>query len=273
MKWLRMDKYYRRMKPTLGTFVEIGLEKSDFDFEEVATNTLNVIDDFSRRLNFHSPDSELSLLNDARGNFVKLSRQCVNVIRLAKQMGKASNEKFNCTIGNRLDSSILDSEEYGTSEDIIISGSQVKLNPNVKIVLDGIAKGFAVDLAIRSLKNSGVRSGWVNAGGDLRVFGDLEWPIYIKDPNSLTKALIKIKNAAVATSYTANEKDIERYSADFSQRGGVKSKIGLISIVSKSTWRADALTKVAANLDEAERKDKLKLLGGELVELYEGYLP
>jgi thiamine biosynthesis lipoprotein ApbE len=37
--------------------------------------------------------------------------------------------------------------------------------------LGGIAKGFAVDRAVKALKCAGLASGVVNAGGDLRVFG------------------------------------------------------------------------------------------------------
>ena len=40
--------------------------------------------------------------------------------------------------------------------------------------LGGIAKGYAVDEAVRVLQRQGLRAGIVNAGGDLRCFGSVE---------------------------------------------------------------------------------------------------
>ncbi len=264
-----MDNFYRRMKPTLGTFVEIGIDKTIADPEQVVSEAFRSIENLSRKLNFHSDESELSFLNNSNGEFVKLSQECVKVIRLAKEIGKASNEKFNCTMGN---STNFSEPVTGTSDDIVIFGDQVQIRSNLKIVLDGIAKGFAVDLAINLLKKRRVKSGWVNAGGDLRVFGELEWPIYIRDPFCNSKALIKLKNAAIATSFISSEKDSERFTARYLQNNNKKYGIGLVSVVSKMTWKADALTKVAANLDASERTETVKKLGGELIELYEGYI-
>jgi len=51
-------------------------------------------------------------------------------------------------------------------------GQQVRLARRVRLDLGGIAKGFAVDQAIAQLRDAGVVSGSVNAGGDLRVLGN-----------------------------------------------------------------------------------------------------
>src|SRR5437764_6578478 len=48
--------------------------------------------------------------------------------------------------------------------------------------LDGIAKGFAVDRAVECLQDAGIAAGVVNAGGDLRVFGDAPQEIYVRLP-------------------------------------------------------------------------------------------
>lgn len=59
----------------------------------------------------------------------------------------------------------------------------------MKVWLDlgGVAKGFAVDEAVKVLKEAGVPSGIVNAGGDLRSFGrkpgKIPWKIGIQNPD------------------------------------------------------------------------------------------
>src|SRR5437762_3289177 len=70
--------------------------------------------------------------------------------------------------------------------------------------LDGIAKGFAVDRAVECLQSAGIRSGVVNAGGDLRVFGDALEDVYVRAPQRPERLIHigKVRDAAVATSAT-----------------------------------------------------------------------
>ncbi len=68
--------------------------------------------------------------------------------------------------------------------------------------LDGIAKGFAVDRAVDHLLEVGMESGVVNAGGDLRVFGQAFESLHIRAPGMPGRILRvgEIRDAAVATS-------------------------------------------------------------------------
>lgn len=206
------------------------------------------------------------MLNSANGKFIKMNKNCVNVIKLAKAIGLASGDKFNCTIGNALGFSSNDTIKLGSSSDIEIVGNFVRIPSGIKIILDGIAKGFAVDLAVRSLKNFGIKSGWVNAGGDIRVFGDFGMPVVIKDVDGKAKGFIRLRNAAIATSSSSNEKDTSRYSARYLNEVG----IDLVSVISNSAWRADALTKVASNTNNFDRYSTIEELGGQLVDLNRG---
>jgi thiamine biosynthesis lipoprotein ApbE len=53
----------------------------------------------------------------------------------------------------------------------LLSDNQVICHAPVMMDLGGIAKGFAVDCAVKVLIESGCNGGLVNAGGDVRVFG------------------------------------------------------------------------------------------------------
>src|SRR5579859_5298025 len=66
--------------------------------------------------------------------------------------------------------------------------------------LDGIAKGFAVDRAVDRLLEAGMECGAVNAGGDLRVFGEAFEALHVRPP-AMPGRLVrvgKIRDAAVA---------------------------------------------------------------------------
>lgn len=90
-------------------------------------------------------------------------------------------------------------------------------HPDVQIDLGGIAKGYAVDQAIKILQEYGVTNATVSAGGDSRVIGDRRgrpWMIGIKKPRSLPgdeepAIVLPLEDAAVSTSG-----DYERYFID-----------------------------------------------------------
>jgi len=76
----------------------------------------------------------------------------------------------------------------------------------MKITLDGIAKGYAVDEALKTIKRLGVKSALVNAGGDMAALGSKPggepWFIALYNPDDLTQSLMNfdIVNKAVTTS-------------------------------------------------------------------------
>jgi thiamine biosynthesis lipoprotein len=81
------------------------------------------------------------------------------------------------------------------------AGSTVRWRKKGWIDLGGIAKGYAVDLAINSLQSRNVVRGLVNAGGDLRGYGR-PWPVHLRAPE-LPTALFEVgtlRDGAIATS-------------------------------------------------------------------------
>jgi thiamine biosynthesis lipoprotein len=70
------------------------------------------------------------------------------------------------------------------------------------IDLGGIAKGYAVDLAVAALEAAGAAGGCVNAGGDLRVFGPAGYPVAVRSPSAPGAAASRfmLLDAALATS-------------------------------------------------------------------------
>jgi thiamine biosynthesis lipoprotein len=64
-------------------------------------------------------------------------------------------------------------------------GQLVSSNPAVQLDLGGIAKGYAVDLALQKLRAMGINNAIVNAGGGLGVIGsrgDRPWRVGIRHP-------------------------------------------------------------------------------------------
>ena len=98
-------------------------------------------------------------------------------------------------------------EAAPTTADISIrDGRLYSENPAVQLDFGAIAKGYAVDVAIRVLAEHGVTHAIVNAGGDLRARGrpDSVWRVGISDPDKGVLAALEVAgDEAVFTSGTS----------------------------------------------------------------------
>ncbi len=259
---------YRRMRPQLGTFVEISA--CGAGAEAAVAAAFASIAEVERALSFQRADSELSLLNANPGRWCTLSPVALRVLRLARAMTRASEEYFNCTVGGELVArgALPDhGGEYlrcGAAADIDLDHYRARLRRPVRVTLDGIAKGYAVDLAVAALKRGKLGYGWVNAGGDLRVFGDCRLPVSRRDPAGALVPLGELREAAMATSQRGDAGELAGLVVD--PRGGQWGGAAVFSIISRFAWRADALTKVAAVAPAAQRASLVNRLGGYLVE-------
>jgi FAD:protein FMN transferase len=184
----------QRARPLLGTFVEIAARAAD---ETVLRRAVAVgfiaVAEVQRLMNRHDPASELSRLNrEAVRGKVALHRWTLTVLRAAQKFAEESDGAFDVTTGST-----------GSWRDVAIDeNGRVCFRQPVTIDLGGIAKGFAVDRAVGALKKAGAISGIVNAGGDLRVFGDEAQAVQIRHPLDPSRAAgtAHLRNRALATS-------------------------------------------------------------------------
>jgi thiamine biosynthesis lipoprotein len=154
--------------------------------------------------------------------------------------------------------------DCGKWQDIELTATTARLARPVLITLDGIAKGFAVDSAIAEIKRTGINQGWINAGGDIRVFGDVVLPIAVRDHQGKEHLLGGLQNAAIATSTSIATPDFPGVLLN----GEGQDLLPMTStVIAHSAWRADALTKVAAATPLLNRAEYLAQLGGRWVAL------
>jgi len=72
----------------------------------------------------------------------------------------------------------------------------------MKVTLGGIAKGYAIDRACKTLLDEGIENALVDVGGDMRAIGPKTWKVAIQDPRKEREVIevINLDNEAVATS-------------------------------------------------------------------------
>ncbi len=267
----------RRMQPHLGTYVEVAV-RSDREAlaERAIDSAFETLRQAQRRWSFHDPVSELSQLNRSPGRRVALSPASLRLLRLAHALMVTSQGAFDVTVGGALvasghlpDHGVGPLLERGTAADLVFGPGWAQLERPVRITLDGIAKGFAVDLAVGALRRSGLLAGWVNAGGDLRAFGDLTLPVQLRDGGGRLTNVGGLRNLAIASSWVRDEdaSDRDAFSGRIVGSASLPAADGMWSVLARSAWRADALTKVAACAHAGHRGAAVARLGGRLVEL------
>ncbi|WP_228290878.1 FAD:protein FMN transferase [Shewanella cyperi] len=258
----------RRARPLLGTLVELTLRCDDSAKAQAAFGAaFAVMAQIDSSLSFHRPDSELSRLNAHPGQWQPMGRHGLRILRLARALGRRTEDKFNVTVGGSLVErgalprhKARDFLTLGSWRDIELGPQGARLARPVLLTLDGIAKGYAVDLAVRALKAQGIQSGSVNAGGDIRVFGDMRLALRQRRCDGLS-APMALENMAIASSRLGGAADPSFPSlllCDATTNGE-----RMLSVAARFAWRADALTKVAA---WHRGPELLAELGGTLVD-------
>lgn len=174
----------RRARPLLGTLVEIGASTGiDAGFTAIA--------ELQAQLSRFESGSDIARFNAMPvGGKLRIGALAVRALTVARQLQIESGGIFDVSLGSGSEAWHLDGD------------CMYKFNDAVTLDLGGIAKGLAVDVAVEALQNRGVTAGWVNAGGDLRVFGDIEVPILVRDEaHGGAREFARLRDGAFATSH------------------------------------------------------------------------
>jgi thiamine biosynthesis lipoprotein len=243
----------------LGTLVEIAVEALPGRSPDAGIGAaFAAVVRVHRALSLHDPQSELARVNrNAQSEVQPISIDLRAVLSCSLELASRSGGAFDPTVGGRV-------AELGflppqAPSERVVSWRDVELTPRgvrfaKPLVLDfgGIAKGYAVDCAIDALREHGIVAGCVNAGGDLRVFGDRSELVHVRTGGrrSVILPLAMVSEAAVATSsYGGQRRRIGgRWATPLiDPRGRLPiMSTRTVSVVAPTCMVADALTKVVA---------------------------
>ncbi len=190
--WLRPSEV-SRSQILLGTLVEVTVfgtedEKLNEAIEAAFDEFRRVQDAFSR-----SGEGELGQLNQADpGTFIEISPELFGLLQQAQEYQALSQGAFDVSLGQLQDlwGFVEDWQGEGqvpTDEQIetflvqshrftLEDGKAARNSLTTHVDLGGIAKGYAVDRAIEVIKTFPVEAALVNAGGNLRSFGQVPEP-------------------------------------------------------------------------------------------------
>jgi FAD:protein FMN transferase len=232
-------------------------------------------------------DSQLNILN-TRGEVENADPAFIYVLERSKYYSEKSEGAFDITIQPVLDlwkSKFLPggTQKPPTADELnetlkLVNYSEIStengnasLKPGMKVALGGIAKGYAVDKAIESLKENGIENAFVNAGGDGRYTGQkpdgTPWMIGLQNPDRSGQYVtaIEARDIAVATSgnYERYFNESARVSHISDPRTGYTSE-GIISstVIARNAIDADAFATAVFVMGEEEGLEMIEDLEG-----------
>jgi FAD:protein FMN transferase len=229
------EHWYRRARPLLGTLVEIGVTAASAHADanpalacEAAFATVAQV---QRSLSRFDPYSDISHFHALRaGQAMPIASATQAVLNAAAELLRLSDGDFDISLGSA-------PSGWRCEGDMLI-----KLQAHTQLDVGGIAKGYAVDMAVQTLISHGFAAGWVNAGGDLRAFGDVDVPVALRDECSGgLRQFAQLRLGAFATSYFNHNSR-----SALAHRRQKSIAWAHVSVAAPSCMWADALTKIVA---------------------------
>lgn len=265
-----------------GKISSASISDTGFYFDTVVTIKLNGTEDtdilqdcFDEMAKYESllsrtrEGSDIWNINHSGGKPVEVSDETSALIELAMKYSKLSDGAFDITVAPYIDlwdfqnnpgnvpadEVIAAAREHVGISNLQLDGNTVTLqDPKGAIDLGGIAKGYIADRLKELLAEKGIRSAWINLGGNVLAMGikpdGSDWKIGIRDPFGEATdiiTIVKVADRSVVTSGTYErffEKDGTIYHHILNPKNGYPVQNGLksVTILSDSSADGDALS-------------------------------
>ena len=189
-------------------------------FDEIWPAVRTLLQDFEQRYSRYRPDSLVSMINRRAGSkrFTAVDEETQALLDFADQLWRASEGLFDITsgplrrawqfqgIGSAEPEHIASALELVGWHHVQREAAGILLPlEGMEIDLGGLVKEYAVDSAIRLMRDAGVRSAMLELAGDVGVLGSQAnghpWQIGVSDPfESGSICTLNLADSSVATS-------------------------------------------------------------------------
>lgn len=264
------EQVYHQQLYIFGTLVEVKIWGVD---KQIANKAIDVIaKDFqTMHYNWHPwQKGPLTDLNKAIANgeiWLVKEPSLLPMLKQAQQLYNQSDGLFNPAIGKLIALWGFHSDDLSNNfaipkaedinklltpsmNDIKINSNQISSsNPLVQLDFGAFAKGYAIDLAIKKLKQSGINNAIVNAGGNLKAIGQKgqqPWVIGVRHPSGrgILAAITVHGEESIITSGDYErfyELEGKRYSHIIDPRNGIPTQeLTSVTVIHKNGATADA---------------------------------
>ena len=266
----------------MDTVVRVAVYEETLSKEKIGNaidRAFQVMEEAEVRTSVYVDSSEVVRINDASGRRrVPILPETFSLLKQSVEVSVATGGAFDITVG-----AIKSAWHFEADHPHVPDASEIRsLLPRVnfrrillgkdnvllaergmRIDMGGVAKGFVIDQGVGVLKGAGIRAGLIDAGGDLRIFGQHpyrdRWKIGIRHPRSHEGELIGVLETDASSIATSGDyeryfiQDGKRYHHILDPKTGYPAE-GCISVtvVAESAVLADAYATAVFVLGPAE---------------------
>lgn len=262
---------FKRVERLMGNSFEITVVADDEDWAQEKINmAIAEIKRIEKLLTTYDENSQTNQINKQAGiRAVKVDKEVFDLIQRSSKISNITDGAFDISYGSidkrlwNFDKSMTALPDEATAKSMVklINYRNIILNADdctvmlkekeMRIGFGGIGKGYAAEMAKALLKKEGVKSGIVNASGDLTTWGlqpdNKPWTIGIASPDNahLPFACMNVTDLAIATSGNY-EKYVKingkKYSHTINPKTGLPvTGIKSVTIISPNAEIADAM--------------------------------
>ncbi len=246
--------------------------QSDEAREQLRATVQGELDAVNAAMTTYDPNSELSRFNTGPAEVdVPLSAATVEVLAIAQDVAARTDGALDITVGPLVErwgfGAAGELEALPTEDELAALRASVgphhlrldeaastlrKDHPQTRVDLSAVAKGYAVDRVVASLRARGHEDAMVEVGGEVRVVGQTEaersWRLAIEQPIEAERsiyAVLPLRDQAMATSGDYRNftmVDGQRYSHTIDPRTGRPITHGLasVTVIADDCAHADA---------------------------------
>jgi len=271
---LKTKRLYRDNRLLMGTFWQVSSpnkQASAIVFSEASR--------IEQLLSKYIATSEVSRLN--RLGKLKVSPDTFYIIKKSQEFCFKTSGAFDITVAPLVELWGFTSQQYSVPEDNkikavlgLVGSDKIILHekdnmvefkiPGTKIDLGGIAKGYALDCAVKKLKENNINSCLINAGGQVYALGDKfgqAWKIAIQGARkSEITGTLELKNKSASTSGDYQQYFLignKRYCHILNPKTGYPAESGIssVTVIAESGLEADALSTAVFVLGKEKAKE------------------
>jgi thiamine biosynthesis lipoprotein len=260
--------------PTMGTTysIKVANPPKGIDADVVRGAADEIFDRIDRSMSGYRVDSEISRFNEAASTqWFDVSSDLATVVDAALQVSQQSGGAFDITVGP-----LVAAWGFGASGEPIDLPSDTRLSelrthvgyeklharlhppalrkddPALRVDLNGIAPGYAVDLLAQKLQALALQNFMIDIGGEVRAQGRNArgqlWRIAVERPIDAEPepyAFVQLDNASVTTSGEYRhyfDRDGKRYSHTIDPRLGrpVSHNLASVVVIGSTSMHTDA---------------------------------
>ena len=260
--------------PTMGTAysIKVAFAPADVDVRSLRVATDAVLDRIDRSMSGYRPDSEISRFNASTStDWFEVSSDLARVVDYALQVSRDSDGAFDLTVGP-----LVAAWGFGAAGEPIDLPDEAKLaelreqvgyqklearlqppalrksNASVRVDLNAIAPGYAVDLIAERFRSMRLSDFMIDLGGEVRAQGRNArgevWRIAVERPIDSEPepyAILSLEDASVTTSGEYRhyfDRDGRRYSHTIDPRTGrpVEHSLASVVVIASTAMEVDA---------------------------------